>query len=267
MICAVLLRALWIMAPLAPIAGTAVSGKLIDGLSGAPIGGENAFVAAYIELPSDAHEVVILGYSHPDDQGKWTLSNLPAAGKVFIAGFHRSFPANLFHAEVALSGSSVLDIGTQSILPATPASQAGELPARSSLPHLLMNRRNEEVARELMRLIAVKAQLEQAGPAGSKSIDGLWERSGRIYRIDGARAVVADAGTTLKTTVAVGDEVMRNIVRTGANTWSAEILWQKESERKWAQGTLTLSEDGSVLTRICPSPWNQVEETARFTRK
>jgi len=87
------------------------------------------------------------------------------------------------------------------------------------------------------------------------------------YRIAGEKATVVDVGMTLKTAVAVGDEVMRNITRTGANTWSAEILWQMEAEKRWARGTLTLSAEGSVLTRVCPSPWNEVEETVQFKKK
>jgi len=78
MISGTLIRTLWILSSLSPIAGTTLSGKLVDGITGSPVGGENAFVVAYVELPTEAREVVILGYSHPDDLGKWSIPNLPS---------------------------------------------------------------------------------------------------------------------------------------------------------------------------------------------
>lgn len=268
MISAVLIRALWLLASLMPTAGTTITGKLVEGISGEPVGGDDAFVVVYVELPGYGGDTVILGYTHPDAQGKWTISNLPAAGKVFLAGFHRGYPLSLFHDEISLTGGPSIDVGTKSMLTATPAERMKGSAKPTVLPHLLMNRRNEDVAKELIRLISAGNVVAGTGIQGEPlSIDGLWERSGRTYRISGSKAEIVDVGTTLKSTAASGDEVMRNITRTGANTWTAEVLWQKESEKKWAKGTLSLSPDGRVLTRICPSPWNEVEEVVRFNRK
>jgi hypothetical protein len=271
MICGMLTRAIWFFASIAATAGTTVSGRLIDGMTGSPVGGENAFVVAYIELPNDTKDVVILGYSHPDDQGKWAVPNLPPVGKIFICGFHRSYPSSLLHADLTLTGSSTMDIGTQAIRSAAVGMGIESLSKPLDLPHLLMNRQNEDVAKEILRLIAVKEKSGQTAPAGvageSKNIDGLWTRGGRIYRIEGDQATIVDAGTALKTAVAVGDVVMRKITKTGASTWDAEVLWQLESEKKWSMGTLTLSADGNTLSRISTSPWNDIPETVAFSRK
>jgi hypothetical protein len=262
------IRAICFFASISALTGTTISGRLIDGITGSPLGGASAFVVAYVELPNDTRDVVILGYSHPDGQGKWAIANLPV-GKIFIAGFHLSYPLSLMHASVTLNESPSIDIGIQALRPVVIGTGGVSKPL--DLPHLMMNRQNEDIAKELLRLIAIKEQSGQAAPAGltgaSNNINGLWTRGGRVYRIEGDRATVVDAGTELKTAVAVGDVVMKKITRTGADAWDAEVLWQLGSEKKWSMGTMTLSADGNTLSRTSTSPWNDVPETVAFSRK
>jgi len=252
-------------------AGTTLSGQLADGVTGTFLGGADAFVVAYLELPNETNDVVILGYAHPDDEGKWRIPGLPGAGKIYLAGFHRKHATRFLHAEVTLTGEPAIDIGVQRLQPRPVGKGMDGLSSVPKLPHLVMNRQNQEIADELMRLILVKGKSLVSAPLASmgmeRSIDGLWTRSGRVYRISGSVATIVDVGAALKTTAAAGDEVMRDIRRTGDDTWSAEILWQREAEKKWATGILTLSADGITLTRVCPSPWNGVDETVIFTRK
>ncbi len=200
-----------------------------------------------------------------------TAPALPATGLIHVAGFHRGRPAILFYEEVVLTGAPAVDLGVQQAGPDAPGAAASTQTKAPGVGRLLANRQNPEIAAELLRLIAAR---EQGGSAtvkqtagDTKPIEGLWSRNGRTYRIEGDKATVEQAGLPSKAGVAAGLVVMQNIVKAGAFVWKAEVLWQLDSERKWAPGTLTLSPDGNTLTRESKSPWNKVPETVVLQRK
>jgi len=252
-----------------PFSGTTISGRFIGG-QGSALGGQDAYMIAFTESSAD-FRIVILGYVHPDEQGKWSISGLPAEGKIHLAGFHLKHQLSMFYQEISLTGKPVADLGIQ---------QAGdhplgiELPPGSgvsgppSLPRLFRNRQNHQIAGELLKL-ALERQEPASRPSqkNDSTIDGIWMRSARVYQISGDKATIIDAGSKLNTSVVAGEEVMRNITRTGEYTWSAEVLWQLDSEKKWAAGSLVLSPDGQTLTRLSISPWAETPEVVVFTRK
>ena len=235
-----------------------ISGRLMQDGTETAISGHGAYVVAYV-LPAEKKTgaLTILGYAHPDETGRWSIKDLPASGRVYVAGFHRDFLASLSHTAITLTGKALQDLGVLR----TSTNRPGP-----DIPDLLKDRQNYEIAGELLRLVSVR----EGGAAAAGNIgriEGLWTRSGRVYQIAAGRATVVDAGSTLKTSAAVGDEVMRNIVKTEENIWSAETLWQLQSEKEWSSATLVLSADGYSLTRISTSPWNGVAETVLFIRK
>jgi uncharacterized protein (DUF2147 family) len=188
-----------------------------------------------------------------------------------LAGFHRDRTDSMLHREITLGGNPVISLGILQTGVSPPASGDAAGEGLVAVPPALRNKRNFEIANELLKLVTAKeaagARAVPATSEGSKSIDGLWTRSGRVYRIADGKAIVVEAGSTLATSVALGDEVMRNIKRTGDNTWTAEVLWQLASDKRWTTGTLTLSPDGNTLTRISISPWAGTQEAVLLSRK
>ena len=230
-----LIPAMFLLASISLLPGTTISGRLVQGSGGTCLGGDRAYVVAFIQSPGKADDIVILGYAHPDTQGNWSISGLPSAGKVYLTGFHLDFSSSLAYQEIRLTGAPAMDLGIQRVTGISPGMGDPGSSHPVDRPHLLMNKQNHEIAEELLRLISPetdsRARASGGATGSSKTIEGLWTRSGRLYQISGNKATIVDAGSTLTTTVAAGDEVMRNITKAGENTWSAEVLWQNQTEK------------------------------------
>jgi len=251
--------------------GTTISGRLKEGGSGNWLGGEGALVVAYVQTTGTPGEIGILGYTHPDGDGKWSIPELPAGKAIFITGFHRDFPDTLMHREVVPDSQPLVDLGTLQTSSVKSAVGSRNREILLSGPDRFRNMQNSEVAATLTAMVQSRQVMEQAaapaGRGGTGSIEGLWERRDRMYRITGDRAEIVATGAALKSSATAGTVVMRNIRKTGDNTWSAEVLWQLDVLMEWSSGSLTLSSDGRTLVRISTSPWAGTSETVIFSRK
>jgi hypothetical protein len=249
--------------------GMVITGRLI-GATGDASGGPDAYMVALVQSPKDVDKIDILGYTHPDEQGNWIIANLPASGKINLVGFYLRSRTSLSYKEVILDGSSAMNLGIQELVDFSIAmvpSQGSFLSSELRIPHLFVGKQNQEIADITLKLVLATPRAVPPSASSTAGVDGNWMRSGRVYKIADGKAAIVDAGTTLKTSVTVGDEVMRNIVKSGENTWQADVLWQLESEKKWATGMLSLSPDGNTLTRLSISPWGGPPESVVFLRK